>query len=73
MNAPLAKTKAEQALAQNFEAVAAKLPGGRAVADARKAAIGDHLIICAYSQYEEAEMAGYQARVVLVDEKNRPR
>ena len=34
------KTKAEQALTRNFEAVAAKLPGGRAVADARKAAIG---------------------------------
>lgn len=42
-------------------------------AAARKAAIGDHLIICAYSQYEEAEMADYQARVVLVDGKNRPR
>jgi Fe-S cluster assembly protein SufD len=34
------KTKAEQALTRNFEAVAARLPGGRAVADARKAAIG---------------------------------
>ena len=30
----------EQALSRDFEAVAAKLPGGRAVADARKAAIG---------------------------------
>lgn len=34
------KTQAEQALTRSFEAVAAKLPGGRAVADARKAAIG---------------------------------
>src|ERR1700674_3862438 len=34
------RTKVEQALSHNFEAVAAKLPGGRTVADARKAAIG---------------------------------
>lgn len=42
-------------------------------AAARKAAIGDHLIICAYSQYDEAEMASYQSRIVLVDGQNRPR
>jgi Fe-S cluster assembly protein SufD len=40
MTVAATKTKAEQALSQNFEAVAAKLPGGRAVAEARKAAIG---------------------------------
>ena len=40
MNVAVTKTKAEQALSQQFEAVAAKLPGGRAVAEARKAAIG---------------------------------
>src|SRR3982074_2219930 len=34
------KTKAELGLSESFAAVAAKLPGGRAVADARKAAIG---------------------------------
>ncbi len=34
------RTKAEQALSQNFEAVAAKLPGGKEIAQARKAAIG---------------------------------
>jgi Fe-S cluster assembly protein SufD len=34
------KTQAEQALACNFEAVAGKLPGARAVADMRNAAIG---------------------------------
>lgn len=33
------KTKAEDALARNFEAVASRLPGGRAVADARKSAM----------------------------------
>ncbi len=40
MTVAATKTKAEQALSQNFEAVAARLPGGRAIAEARKAAIG---------------------------------
>jgi Fe-S cluster assembly protein SufD len=40
MTVALTKTKVEQALSHSFESVAAKLPGGRAVADARKAAIG---------------------------------
>jgi len=40
MTVALTKTKVEQALSQSFEAVAAKLPGGHAVAEARKAAIG---------------------------------
>jgi Fe-S cluster assembly protein SufD len=40
MTVAATKTKAEQALSQNFEAVAGKLPGGRAIAEARKAAIG---------------------------------
>lgn len=40
MNAPVTRTKAEQALARNYESVADALPGGRAVAEARKAAIG---------------------------------
>jgi Fe-S cluster assembly protein SufD len=34
------RTKAEQALSRSFEAVAAELPGGDAIAEARKAAIG---------------------------------
>ena len=42
-------------------------------AAARKAAIGDPLIICAYSTYSEAELERYQPVVVLVDENNRPR
>lgn len=42
-------------------------------AAARKAAIGDHLIICAYSSYNEAELATYQPVIVVVDESNRPR
>jgi Fe-S cluster assembly protein SufD len=36
----VAKTKAEQALTEQFDAIAAKLPGGEPVAAARKAAIG---------------------------------
>lgn len=40
MTAAVTRTKAEQAYSESFEAVAARLPGGRAVADARKAAIG---------------------------------
>src|SRR6185503_12428750 len=36
----LTKTRAEQGLSHNFEAVAARLPGTAAVAAARKAAIG---------------------------------
>jgi aspartate 1-decarboxylase len=42
-------------------------------AAARKAAVGDHLIICAYSGYNEAERAEYRPVIVLVDDHNRPR
>ena len=42
-------------------------------AAARKAAVGDPLIICAYSAYAESELASYRPIVVLVDEHNRPR
>ena len=42
-------------------------------AAARKAAIGDILIICAYSGYKETELASYEPIVVLMDEHNRPR
>lgn len=41
-------------------------------AAARRAAIGDHLIICAYSQFEEAELGKYRPLVVTVDEDNNP-
>ena len=40
MNVAIPKTKAEQALTESFAAVAAKLPGGKAVAAARADAIG---------------------------------
>lgn len=40
-------------------------------AAARKAAVGDLLIICAYSAYTDAELETYQPVIVLVDENNR--
>ncbi|HEY4368002.1 MAG TPA: aspartate 1-decarboxylase [Steroidobacteraceae bacterium] len=42
-------------------------------AAARRAMVGDPLIICAYSQYTEAEVERHQPVVVLVDDKNQPR
>jgi len=42
-------------------------------AAARKAMLGDHLIICAYSSYTEAEAERHEPIVVLVDEHNQPR
>lgn len=42
-------------------------------AAARKAQVGDHLIICAYSSYTEEEAAHHKPVVVLVDDANRPR
>lgn len=41
-------------------------------AAARKAAVGDHLIIAAYTNYNEAELASYRPIVVLVDDNNTP-
>jgi aspartate 1-decarboxylase len=41
-------------------------------AAARKALIGDLLIIAAYSSYSEEDLEGYRPVVVLVDERNRP-
>lgn len=40
-------------------------------AAARRAVVGDLLIICAYSQYDEREVAAHKPVVVLVDEGNR--
>jgi aspartate 1-decarboxylase len=42
-------------------------------AAARKAMVGDLLIICAYSVYSESELENHEPVVVLVDEQNRPR
>jgi aspartate 1-decarboxylase len=43
------------------------------LAAARKAMIGDLLIIAAYSNYDEEEMRAYKPMIVLVDERNRPK
>jgi len=42
-------------------------------AAARKAAIGDHLIICAYSSYNLTELAEYRPAIIVVGEDNSPR
>lgn len=42
-------------------------------AAARRACVGDRLIICAYSQYSEQELAKYQPRVILLDSLNKPK
>jgi aspartate 1-decarboxylase len=41
-------------------------------AAARKAMVGDLLIICTYSQYSETELAACKPVVVLVDGMNQP-
>jgi len=40
-------------------------------AAARRAMVGDLLIICAYSQYSDSELAKYNPIIVLVDSANR--
>jgi len=42
-------------------------------AAARMAALGDLLIIAAYSAYTDTELSTYRPVIVLVDEHNRPR
>jgi aspartate 1-decarboxylase len=42
-------------------------------AAARKALVGDKLIIAAYSQYSEAELKSHEPIIVLVDEHNHAR
>ncbi len=42
-------------------------------AAARRAMTGDLLIICAYSEYSEAELKTYRPVVILVDGRNRPK
>jgi len=41
-------------------------------AAARKAVIGDHVIICAYSTYDASELSKHRPVVICVDENNRP-
>lgn len=42
-------------------------------AAARQVAVGDLLIICAFAEYDECELAGHVPTVILVDEHNRAR
>ncbi|MBS4084286.1 MAG: aspartate 1-decarboxylase [Rhizobiales bacterium] len=42
-------------------------------AAARLVQKGDHIIIVAYAQMDEAEAKRFQPRVVVVDEQNRPK
>ncbi len=63
---------------ERFATYAIRAPRGSGTislngAAARKAMVGDLLILCAYSQYSEAELASYRPVVVLVDEHNRPK
>jgi len=63
---------------ERFATYAIRAPRGKGTislngAAARKAMVGDLLIICAYSQYSETEFAAYRPAVVLVDEHNRPK
>lgn len=62
---------------QRLTTYAIKAPSGSGEiclngAAARRAAVGDRLIICAYSRFAEAEVAKHRPVVVMVDEKNRP-
>ena len=41
-------------------------------AAARKAAVGDSLIICTYALYDEAELADYKPKIVILEGQNRP-
>jgi aspartate 1-decarboxylase len=40
-------------------------------AAARLGAVGDHVIVISYAEYEEAELEGFQPKIVFVDERNR--
>ena len=42
-------------------------------AAARRVALGDILIICAYAEYSQAEIATHEPIVILMDENNRVR
>jgi aspartate 1-decarboxylase len=63
---------------ERFSTYAIRAPRGSGTislngAAARRAMVGDLLIICAYSGYSQEELKSYRPVVVLVDEENRPR
>ena len=60
---------------ERFSTYVIKAPRGSGVislngAAARKAHVGDLLIICTYAPMNEGEVAGYKPKVVLLDERN---
>ena len=60
---------------ERFTTYAIRAEGGSKIisvngAAAHKAAVGDRLIICAYSEYSEAELINYKPRLVYLDETN---
>lgn len=63
---------------ERFNTYAISAPRGSGMislngAAARRAMTGDLLIICAYSEYSEAELKTYRPAVILVDDRNRPK
>ena len=40
-------------------------------AAARLGAVGDHVIVISYAEYDEDELEGFEPKLVFVDEKNR--
>jgi aspartate 1-decarboxylase len=63
---------------ERFNTYAIRAPRGSGTislngAAARRAMTGDLLIVCAYSQYTEAELEAYRPVVILVDERNQVR
>jgi aspartate 1-decarboxylase len=61
---------------ERFSTYAVRAPRGSGTvcvmgAAARLVTIGDHLIVAAYASFDEAELAGFKPRVVVVDAKNR--
>jgi len=42
-------------------------------AAARLGAVGDHVIVISYAEYEDEELDGFEPTIVFVDEKNRMR
>jgi aspartate 1-decarboxylase len=63
---------------ERFNTYAIRAPRGSGTislngAAARRAMVGDLLIICAYADYTDAELESYRPVVVLLDERNRVR
>jgi aspartate 1-decarboxylase len=60
---------------ERFSTYIIKAPKGSGIislngAAARRAHVGDHLIICTYGQIDQSDIANHRPRIVLVGEKN---